>query len=121
MTITVYHYPRCSTCKKALAWLSARGVLVTTTDLVEAPPSANVLAEILEKSGAPLAKLWNTSGELYRAGNYRERVASMTREEALRELSAHGKLIKRPLVLGPRFALIGFREAEYDAAFPRPR
>lgn len=118
MSVTVYHYPRCSTCKKALAWLATRGVSVTTVDLVETPPSAKVLGEILEKSGVPPAKLWNTSGELYRAGNYRDQVPSMTKSEALRELSTHGKLIKRPLILGPNFALVGFREAEYEAAFP---
>ncbi len=121
MSVTVYHYPRCSTCKKALAWLAARGVPVTSVDLVETPPSAKILAGVLEKSGAPLAKLWNTSGELYRAGNYREKVPSMTKSEALRELSTHRKLIKRPLVLGADFALVGFREAEYEAAFPKKR
>lgn len=119
--LTVYHYPRCSTCKKALKWLAAHDVPVTLVDIVAAPPSRNVLAETLKTAGVPVQKLFNTSGELYREGNYKERLASLSEGQALAELAEHGKLIKRPLVVGTlgkrRIALVGFREAEYAEIF----
>lgn len=114
--LTVYHYPRCSTCKKALAWLEAHGVEATLVDIVETPPKRGVLERVLELSGVPVSKLFNTSGELYRAGNYKERLAKMSERQALDELAAHGKLIKRPLLVGDDLALVGFREAEYERA-----
>jgi arsenate reductase (glutaredoxin) len=115
--LTVYHYPRCSTCKKALKWLEARGIEAKLIDIVASPPPRKVLAEALEASGLPVQKLFNTSGELYRAGNYKQRLANMSEAEALAELAQHGKLIKRPLLVGNGVALIGFREADYAKAF----
>lgn len=115
--LTLYHYPACSTCKKAIAWLKARQIDFQSIDLVQSPPSAKTLASVLQRSGAPIKKLLNTSGQLYREGGYKDRVATLSEKELLVELSQHGKLIKRPLLLGDDFALIGFREAEYEARF----
>ncbi len=115
--LTVYHYPRCSTCKKALKWLEAYGVEAKLVDIVATPPARKVLAAVLKQSGLPVQKLFNTSGELYREGNYKERLATMTEGQALDELAAHGKLIKRPLAVGDEVALVGFKEAEYEKAF----
>jgi arsenate reductase (glutaredoxin) len=114
--LTVYHYPRCSTCKKALKWLSAHGIEAKLIDIVASPPSRELLAEVIRVTGQPVQKLFNTSGELYRAGNYKQRLASMSDTEALGELAQHGKLIKRPLLVADGVALIGFREPEYEKA-----
>ncbi len=115
--ITVYHYPRCGTCRAALRWLEARGIRAELVDIVERPPPRQVLARVVQQ-GTPVKKLFNTSGELYRKGNYKERLPSMSLDEALDELAAHGKLIKRPLVVGStrdgaEVALVGFDEARY--------
>ncbi|HSC87786.1 MAG TPA: Spx/MgsR family RNA polymerase-binding regulatory protein, partial [Polyangiaceae bacterium] len=112
----LYHYPRCSTCRKARAWLDAHDVTVELIDIVENPPSREVLALVMRHADLPVAKLFNTSGELYRAGNYKERLKTMDKAEALAELAAQGKLIKRPLLVGDGVALVGFREAEYERA-----
>jgi len=115
--LTVYHYPRCSTCKKALKWLEAHRIEAKLVDIVLSPPPRKVLEGVLRQSGLPLQKLFNTSGELYRAGNYKQRLADMSEAEALSELAQHGKLIKRPLAVGDGVALVGFREADYEKAF----
>lgn len=114
---TIYHYSGCSTCKKALAWLRAHEIEFEAIDLVEKPPTQKTLKRVLELSGVALGKLFNTSGELYRSGGYKDRLAQMSESEALRELAAHGKLIKRPLLVGDNFALVGFKEAEYEKQF----
>lgn len=111
----VYHYPQCSTCKKALKWLSAHDVSVELIDIVKHPPSKRELREALASSDLPLKKLFNTSGVSYREGKFGERLATMSEAEALDALAADGKLIKRPLLLGKGLALIGFDEAAYRA------
>ncbi len=116
MIMRVYHYPRCSTCRKAVSWLEAHGVEHELVDIVVNPPGAAVLAEVLRKSGLELKKLFNTSGEVYRRDGYKERLKTMSEQEALNALAADGKLIKRPLLLGDELALVGFREASYAAA-----
>jgi len=113
--LRVYHYPQCSTCKKALKWLTAHDVAVELIDIVKHPPSKRELREALTSSGLPLKKFFNTSGASYREGNFGERLATMTEAEALDALAADGKLIKRPLLFGKGFALVGFDEAAYSA------
>ncbi|MGN6106706.1 MAG: Spx/MgsR family RNA polymerase-binding regulatory protein [Kofleriaceae bacterium] len=116
MTLTVYQYPNCSTCKKALAWLRGRGVAFEAIDIVKQPPPRAQLERAAKLAGAPIKKLFNVSGESYRAGNFKEKLATMTDAQAFAALAADGKLIKRPLAIGDGFALIGFDEAAWSAA-----
>lgn len=116
MAVTLYHYGGCSTCRRARKHLAARGVEPELVDLVEAPPSKSRLRALWKASGQPLKKLFNTSGQSYRSGGFKERLAAMTVEDQLAALAADGKLIKRPILDTGDAVLIGFREAEYDAA-----
>jgi arsenate reductase len=113
--LTVYHYPACSTCKKALKWLEAHGVAHERVHIVDAAPTVETLRQVLRRSGVAVGKLFNTSGVSYREGDFKSRLASMSEDEALAALAADGKLIKRPVVIGDGFALVGFREADYAA------
>ena len=114
--ITVYQYPKCSTCRKALAWLDARKIAYRKVDLVQEPPSATTLAAAAKTAGVPVTKLFNTSGESYRNGNFKARAAAMSDAEVIAALAADGKLIKRPLVVGEGVALVGFREEAWAEA-----
>jgi Spx/MgsR family transcriptional regulator len=113
--LRVYHYPQCSTCKKALKWLSTNDVEVELIDIVQHPPSKAELREVLKTAAVPLKTLFNTSGVSYREGGFGERLPSMSEAEAIDALAKDGKLIKRPLVLGKGVALVGFDEAGYRA------
>lgn len=115
MTLTVYHYPKCSTCRKALTWMKARGLAPKAIDLVESPPSAAKLRDLHARSGLPIARFFNTSGESYRNGNFKERLREMSEAQAIAALAADGKLIKRPIVDTGEAVLVGFDEAAYVA------
>jgi arsenate reductase (glutaredoxin) len=117
VTLKVYQYAKCSTCRKALAFLAKRGVEYESVDIVTKPPSKAELRRALEQSGLPIKKLFNTSGESYRNGRFGERLPKMTEAQALDALSSDGKLIKRPVVFGKDFTLVGFDEAAYGARF----
>ncbi len=113
--LKVYAYSKCSTCRKALRWLDEHGADYEPTDIVTSPPSKKELELVLDRTGAPFTKLFNTSGQSYREGSWGERLKTTSKAEALAALSRDGKLIKRPLLLGEDFALIGFVEADYAA------
>jgi arsenate reductase len=108
MRVTVYHYPACSTCRKAMAWLRERDIEVDAIDIVAAPPSATELERIANLADCPPAKMFNVSGQSYRAGGFKDRVPSMSAEQMFEALSADGKVIKRPLVVGDDLAIVGF-------------
>jgi arsenate reductase len=113
MATKVYQSPKCSTCRKALKWLDGKGVRYEKTDLVATPPSLASLRDLYRRSGLPISKLFNTSGESYRNGNFKERLAGMSEGEALAALAADGKLIKRPIVDTGTDVLVGFDEKAY--------
>ena len=115
MTVHVYHYLRCSTCRKAIAWLDRHGIEYRATDIVEHPPNIGVLRRVLEATGLDVKKLFNTSGEVYRQEGYKTKLETLTELEALAALAANGKLIKRPLVITNDGALVGYDEAKYAA------
>jgi arsenate reductase (glutaredoxin) len=116
MALTVYHYPACSTCRRALKWLDQHGIVHNRVDIVQHPPSRAELQRILDETGGPMRSLFNTSGQSYRDGNFKERLPSLSAEAALTALEADGKLIKRPLAIGDGVALVGFEETRWAAA-----
>ena len=114
MSVLFLEYPKCSTCKRAKAWLTENGVAFDDRHIVEDNPTAEELKEWWEKSGLPLKKFFNTSGLVYKEQNLKERLPDMSAEEQLALLAINGMLVKRPLVIGEDFVLIGFKEAEWE-------
>jgi arsenate reductase (glutaredoxin) len=112
----VLSYAGCSTCKKALRWFAEHRVEVDVRPIVEAPPSAEELAEWIPKSQRPIRKWLNTSGQSYRAMG-KQKVDNAKDEEIIRWLTQDGKLVKRPVVVTPTRVLVGFDEALYEEAF----
>lgn len=108
--IIVYHYPPCSTCKKAIKWLSENNIPVNLKHIVEETPHAEALKEIIEKSSIPLRKFFNTSGKKYRELKLKDKLSGMTIDEAVSLLAGDGMLIKRPLLIMGDTVLLGFKE-----------
>jgi len=108
----LYHYPGCATCKKAAKHLAGRDL--DLVHLVEATPSVAVLADLWTRSGLPLRKLFNTSGQSYRAGGFGARIAEMSEAEMLAALAADGMLIKRPILDTGGEVLVGYDPARYE-------
>ena len=107
-------YPPCTTCKKAKAWLDARGVSYENRHIKEQNPTCEELKAWYEKSGLPLKKFFNTSGLLYKSMNLKDRLPTMTGEEQLRLLASDGMLVKRPILVNGDKVLVGFREKEWE-------
>lgn len=106
-------YPKCSTCKKAKNWLESNGVEFEDRHIVENNPTADELKAWYEKSGFPLKKFFNTSGLKYKELGLKEKLPNMTEEEQINLLATDGMIVKRPLVIGDDFVLIGFKEAQW--------
>ncbi len=115
----VYCYDRCTTCKKALKWLEEKGISYEKVDIKENHPSKEILKEAYQTSGLPLKRFFNTSGQIYRAMELSKKLPDMTEEEQLALLASDGMLVKRPLVLGDDFVLLGFKEEEWKNTLPR--
>lgn len=117
MTVLFVEYPKCSTCKKAKKWLDEHGVEYFDRHIVEENPTAAELAAWHKTSGLPVRRFFNTSGMKYRELGIKAKLdAGMTDEECFDLLATDGMLVKRPLVVGEGFVLVGFKEPEWEAA-----
>lgn len=65
-------------------------------------------------SGLPLKKFFNTSGLLYKSMELKGKLPTMSEEEQLKLLATDGMLVKRPIVIGKDFVLVGFKESEWS-------
>ena len=114
--ILFLEYPRCSTCRKAKAWLDAHGVDYIDRHIVDERPNVAELTAWHALSGLPVRRFFNTSGMLYREQGVKAQLdAGMTDAEAFELLATNGMLVKRPLVIGEDFVLVGFKEGEWEA------
>lgn len=114
MTITYYGYPRCTTCRKAKKWLTEKEIDFNEVNLVEEPPTAEELKEMIETSGLEMKKFFNTNGKVYREEKLKDKLPSMSEEEKLALLASNGMLIKRPIVFGEGKVTLGFKEDTFD-------
>ncbi len=106
-------YPQCATCQKAKKWLDDNKIEYNLRDINEDNPSFEELSSWYKTSGLPLKKFFNTSGLLYKSMGLKDKLSAMSEEEQLRLLATDGMLVKRPLLIGEDFLLVGFKEKEW--------
>ena len=72
-----------------------------------------------KRSGLPLKRFFNTSGQQYRELGLRERLPEMSEAEQIRVLASDGMLVRRPILVWNDQVLVGFREEEWRAALEK--
>ena len=107
-------YPKCTTCQKARKWLDAKGAAYTYRDIKEENPSLEELRTWWNASGLPLKKFFNTSGLQYKSLGLKDKLPAMSEEEQLTLLASDGMLVKRPILVGNDFVLVGFKEDHWE-------
>ena len=107
-------YAKCTTCQKAKKWLDANEIEYTERPIKEQNPTVEELKAWHQRSGLPLKKFFNTSGLLYKDMKLKDRLPGMSEEEQYELLATDGMLVKRPLLVGDDFVLVGFKETEWE-------
>ena len=106
-------YPKCTTCQKARAWLDEHHITYNFRDIKLENPTYEELSQWHQRSGVLLKKFFNTSGLLYKSMGLKDRLPGMSEEEMLKLLATDGMLVKRPLLVGEDFVLVGFKESQW--------
>ena len=108
-------YPKCTTCQRAKKWLDDNNIEYELRDIKLNNPTLEELTKWYKQSGLPIKKFFNTSGLLYKSLELKDRLPTMSDEEALALLATDGMLVKRPLLVGNELLLIGFKEDEWKS------
>ena len=106
-------YPKCTTCQKAKKCLDDNQIAYELRDIKLDRPTLDELTEWNKKSGLPLKKFFNTSGLLYKSLDLKNKLPQMSEDEMLKLLATDGMLVKRPLLIGDDFVLVGFKESDW--------
>ncbi len=107
-------YPKCTTCQKAQTFLNENGIKYELRNIKENNPSLEEIKEFHSLSGLPLKRFFNTSGLLYKSLNLKEKLPQMSENEQYELLTSDGMLIKRPILIGNSFVLVGFKQNEWE-------
>lgn len=113
-------YPKCTTCQKARKWLEGHGAVFTARHIKDEAPTLEELKAWHRQSGLPLKKFFNTSGLKYKELALKDKLPGMSETEQLVLLASDGMLVKRPILVGDDFVLVGFRENEWAAKVTAP-
>ena len=117
MSLKFYEYKNCSTCRKAQKWLEKKGVDFKAVPIRETPPTKTELKKMLKFMDGDLKKLFNTSGQDYRAMNMKEKLPKLTEAKAFELLTKNGNLVKRPFLIGSDLGTVGFKEDDWKKIF----
>ena len=107
-------YPRCTTCKKAKAWLDSKSIAVEFRDIQKENPREEELRRWHAQSGLPLKRFFNTSGLQYKAQHLKDKLPTMSEDDQYKLLATDGMLVKRPLLISDDTILVGFKEKEWE-------
>lgn len=106
-------YSKCTTCQKARKWLDANGIAYDERHIKDDNPTVDELKAWQKQSGLPLRRFFNTNGLQYKALQLKDKLSTMSEEEQLKLLASDGMLVKRPILVGDGFVLVGFKEDEW--------
>ena len=106
-------YPKCNTCRNAKKWLDEHKITYEDRHIIDRNPSVEELTEWIKRSKLPLKNFFNTSGLKYKELSLKDRLPDLTEDEQYALLAADGMLVKRPILVGEDFVLVGFREKEW--------
>lgn len=112
--LKVYQYAKCGTCRKAVKWLEGKGHELALVPIFDAPPSEAELKQLIELSGLDVKKFFNTSGEVYKEQQLKDKLPGMSTDEQIRLLASNGRLIKRPIVTDGTKVTVGFKEETFE-------
>ena len=108
------NYPKCSTCRKAKNWLDEHDIEYESRHIIDDNPSADELRQWWNASDLPLKRFFNTSGMKYRELKLKDKLPDMSEEEQFDLLATDGILVKRPILVGDDFVLVGFKVKEWE-------
>lgn len=105
--IQFYGYPNCSTCQKAFKQLTQTQTNVQYINVKTNPPTVSTLQQIINLANVTINQLFNSHGKIYQSQNLKQQLPHMSDAEKLELLASNGMLIKRPLIVSDKHAIVG--------------
>ena len=102
---TIYHNPRCSKSRQALALLQEQGIEPEVVLYLETPPTVSAINKLLKQLGIGARDLLRKSEDDYKAKGLSG--TSLTDKQLVEAMAECPKLIERPIVVSGGRAVLG--------------
>lgn len=102
---TLYHNPRCTKSREALALLETHGCTPSVVLYLDTPPTAKQLKELLATLGINARQLLRKTEDAYKELNLADEKLSET--VLIKAMVANPKLIERPIFVNTNKAIVG--------------
>ena len=102
--VKIWHNPRCSKSRSAVALLEEKGVEAEIVKYLETPPTKEELREMLKMLDISARELMRTKEDVYKALNLKE---ENDEDKLIDAMVSNPKLIERPIVIKNGKAAIG--------------
>ena len=103
--ITIYHNPRCSKSRRALALLRDRGLEPRILEYLKTTPDTATLERLLDTLGLEPRELMRKKEKEFRENELAN--PKLSRKALIAAMVAHPKLIERPIVVKGDKAVLG--------------
>lgn len=113
--LTIYGIPNCDTIKKTIDWFKANNIAYQLHDYRKQGISAEKIKEWLKHE--PLEKIFNKNSTTYKELSEEIKNGIMDEDTAIRLMTEHTSIIKRPVVEGDKIMAVGFKADEFKAIF----
>lgn len=104
--LTLYHNPRCSKSREALALLRGKKADVEVIEYLDTPLAKAKIAELLKQLGGDPMQLLRTKDKKFEAAGLDPK-KQLTPEQVADVLAKHGELMERPVLTKGSRAVIG--------------
>jgi arsenate reductase len=102
-SVTIYHNPNCSTSKKVLGWLKENGVEPKIVEYLKTPLDEAGIKSLLKKLKLGPRDILRKKGEAFEALKLTDKT---TDETLIKAMAKTPVLIERPIVVGPKGAVL---------------
>ena len=110
----IYEYSKCSTCRNAVKWLEAEGYELEKISIYDHPPTVEQIQQWVENQTVDIQTLFNTSGQVYRTMNLKQKLPQLTIQQKIQLLASNGRLIRRPIVVEGQKVTVGFKQQQFE-------
>ena len=112
--IKIFGINNCTSVRNALNFFEQKGNKVDYINLRKEKPSWQEMKEIKEIGNFQIIDLFNSKGKLFTEMGLKDKISSLSEDEAFKLLVTDALLFKRPLVVDGDYARTGWNKKEYE-------
>lgn len=117
MTVMLYTFPSCTSCRKARRWLAEYQIDYIERNILTQPLNAQEIKEILRMTESGTDDIISRRSQIYQ--ELALDLNELSLEQLIKLIERYPSLLRRPILMDEKRLQIGFNEVEIRRFLPR--